>query len=258
MTVPPVRDLLEVAVDVAWTAGRRTLAYFGTGTAGVEWKADETPVTRADREAERLARERIAGRYPDHAVLGEEEGETNAGAPVRWILDPLDGTRTFVRGVPLYGTLVGVEVHGEPVVGVVYLPALDEMVAAGHGLGCRWNGRPCRVSSIDRLGDALACVTDERAARGRSGGWLALAERTAMQRTWGDCYAYVLVATGRAEVALDPIMNLWDCAPLLPILEEAGGRFTDWSGRRTIAGNEAVGTNGRLHAEVLDVLGRPG
>lgn len=254
MSTPPLRDLLDAAVDVAWAAGRRTLAYFRTGTAGVEWKADETPVTRADREAERLARELIGRRWPDHGVLGEEEGETNAGARVRWVLDPIDGTRTFVRGVPLFGTLVAVEVEGEPVVGVVYLPALDEMVAAARGLGCTANGRPCRVSAVDRLDAALACVTDEQAARRRSGAWLALAEHTAMQRTWGDCYAYVLVATGRAEVALDPVMNLWDCAPLLPILEEAGGRFTDWSGRRTIAGGEAVATNGRLHDPVVAIL----
>jgi len=254
MVVPPLRDLLGMAVDVAWVSGRRTLAYFGTGAATVEWKADDTPVTRADREAESLARDLIGRRWPEHGILGEEHGETNPGAPVRWVIDPIDGTRTFVRGVPLYGTLVAVEVEGEPVVGVVYLPALDEMVAAARGLGCTANGRPCRVSAVDRLDAALACVTDELAARRRSAAWLALADRTAMQRTWGDCYAYVLVATGRAEIAIDPLMNRWDCAPLLPILEEAGGRFTDWSGRRTVDGGEAVATNGRVHEAVVAIL----
>jgi fructose-1,6-bisphosphatase/inositol monophosphatase family enzyme len=159
-----------------------------------------------------------------------------------------------VRGVPLFGTLVGVEVHGEPVVGVVYLPALDEMLAAARGAGCTWNGRPCRVSDATRLADALAVVTDERSARERSGAWDRLVGGTAMQRTWADCYGYVLVATGRAEIALDPVMNVWDCAALLPIVEEAGGRFTDWSGRRTIHGGEAVATNGSLHDEVVALL----
>jgi fructose-1,6-bisphosphatase/inositol monophosphatase family enzyme len=159
--------------------------------------------------------------------------------------------------VPLYGTLVGLEVRGEPSVGVVYLPALDELVAAARGLGCTWNGKPCRVSATERLADALVAVTDERTARRRSAAYLQLAEATALQRTWADCYAYVLVATGRAEVALDPIVNVWDCAALLPIVEEAGGRFTDWRGRRTIHGGEAVASNGALHEQVLALLAEP-
>jgi histidinol phosphatase-like enzyme (inositol monophosphatase family) len=256
-TDPDLRSLLVVAQEAAFVGGRRTLAYYGTGTAAAEAKADHTPVTLADRESERLIRTIIARAFPDHAVLGEEDGETAGTAPVRWIVDPLDGTRTFVRGVPLYGTLIGVEVRGEPSIGVVYLPALDEMVAAARGLGCTWNGRPCRVSATPALADALAVVTDERAARARSGAWDRIATRTAMQRTWADCYGYVLIATGRAEVALDPAMNVWDCAALLPIVEEAGGRFTDWSGRRTIHGGEAVATNGALHEQVLALLAEP-
>ncbi|HLK11340.1 MAG TPA: histidinol-phosphatase [Candidatus Binatia bacterium] len=256
MAAPALRELLAVAVEAARAGGRRTLAHFGAGTA-VEWKADGTPVTAADREAERAMREVIGRAFPDHGVLGEEEGETRGAAAVRWIIDPLDGTKTFVRGVPLYGTLVGVEVDGDPAVGVIHLPALGETVAAARGEGCTWNGRPCRVSAAAQLDDALVVVTDERAARARSGAWARLAAATRMQRTWGDCYGYALVATGRAEVALDPVMNVWDCAALLPIVEEAGGRFTDWRGRRTIRGGEAVATNGALHAAVLDVLREP-
>jgi histidinol phosphatase-like enzyme (inositol monophosphatase family) len=255
---PDLRELLAVAQDAAWVGGRRTLAYFRTDTAATEWKADQTPVTLADREAEQLIRGVITRAFPDHSILGEEQGETTPGSPVRWIIDPLDGTRTFVRGVPLYGTLVGVEIRGDPVVGVAYLPALDEMLAAARGAGCTWNGRPCRVSDATVLDDALAVVTDERVARARSGAWDRLVARTAMQRTWADCYGYVLVATGRAEVALDPIMNVWDCAALLPIVEEAGGRFTDWSGRRTVRGGDAVATNGILHDTVLGLLREPG
>jgi histidinol-phosphatase len=254
---PDLLTVLAVAQEAAFVGGRRTLAYFGTGTAATEWKADQTPVTLADREAERLIRGVIGRAFPDHAILGEEDGETAGSAPVRWIVDPLDGTLTFVRGVPLYGTLIGVEVRGEPAVGVVYLPALDEMVAAARGLGCTWNGRPCRASATTSLSEALAVVTDERAARTRSGAWDRIVARTALQRTWADCYGYVLVATGRAEVSLDPIMNVWDCAPLLPIVEEAGGRFTDWSGRRTIHGGEAVATNGALHDQIVALLREP-
>jgi len=250
---PSLSALLDVARDAAWAGGRRTLAYFNTGVA-VETKADATPVTIADREAEALMRRIIARAFPDHAILGEEEGETEGRAPYRWIVDPIDGTKSFVQGVPLYGTLVGVEAHGEPVVGVVYLPALDELIAAAKGGGCTWNGRPARVSSTASLADAVVCASDERDARRRSGAWVALADRTRLQRTWGDCYAYALVATGRADVALDPVMNVWDCAALLPVVEEAGGRFTDWKGVRTIHGGEAVATNGLLHDAVVGVL----
>jgi histidinol phosphatase-like enzyme (inositol monophosphatase family) len=256
MSEPSLRDLLAVAVEAARTGGRRTLAYFNRGTE-VEWKTDGTPVTIADREAEAAMRGVIGRAFPEHGILGEEEGERAGTVPYRWIIDPLDGTRSFVRGVPLYGTLVGVEVREEPVVGVIYLPALDEMIAAARGEGCTWNGRPCRVSARTRLDDALLVVTDERAARARSGAYERLAAGTELQRTWADCYGYALVATGRAEIALDPAMNVWDCAALLPVVEEAGGRFTDWRGRRTIRGGEAVATNGILHDAVVEILQKP-
>ena len=256
MADPRLRDLLDVAMAAAWAGGRRTLAYFNAGVT-VDWKADATPVTAADREAEGLIRQVIGRAFPEHAILGEEEGESAGSGPVRWIVDPLDGTRSFVRGVPLYGTLVGVELRGEPVAGVIYLPALDEMLAAARGEGCTWNGRPCRVSATAALADALVVLSDERNARTRSDAYVGLAARTQLQRTWGDCYGYVLVATGRAEVALDPVVNVWGCAALLPIVEEAGGRFTDWRGRRTVSGGDAVATNGTLHAAVLDLLREP-
>jgi histidinol-phosphatase len=253
MSDPDLRELLDVAVEAAVAGGKCTLRHFNAGVA-VEWKADGSPVTVADRESEAEMRRVIGRAFPDHAILGEEEGETAGTAAVRWIIDPLDGTRTFVRGVPLYGTLVGVEVRDEPVVGVIHLPALAETLAAARGGGCTWNGRPCRVAATDALDRALLVVTDERVARARSGAYDRLVARTAMQRTWADCYGYALVATGRAEVALDPIMNVWDCAALLPIVEEAGGRFTDWAGRRTIRGGESVATNGVLHDAVLQTL----
>src|SRR5262249_27560300 len=158
MTDPTLRELLDVAMEAAYHAGKRTLAYFNAGVA-VDRKSDSTPVTIADREAERLVRERIAAHFPDHAVLGEEGGARDGNPEYRWVVDPIDGTKAFVAGVPLYGTLVGVEVKGKPAVGVIYLPALDDMIAAADGLGCTWNGRPCRVSSVDRLADALVVTS---------------------------------------------------------------------------------------------------
>jgi histidinol phosphatase-like enzyme (inositol monophosphatase family) len=253
---PSLRQLLEVAQDAAFAAGRHTLAYFQNGP-WVDHKPDGSPVTLADREAEAVLRATIGRAFPGHTILGEEGGEQAGDPAYRWIVDPIDGTRSFIRGVPLYGTLVGVEVHGEAAVGVVYMPALDEMVAAASGHGCTWNGRVARVSGECDLAKALALTTDERAARRRDDGWERLARACAMQRTWGDCYAYVLVATGRAELAIDPIMNPWDCAALLPVIEEAGGRFTAWDGARTIRGGEALATNGSLHEAALGLLGKP-
>ncbi len=253
MSEPSLRDLLNVATEAAFLAGRRTLAYFNTGVA-IETKADNTPVTRADREAEQIVRDHIGRYFADHTILGEEDGEQPGRADYRWIVDPIDGTKTFVQGVPLYGTLVGVEVRGEPAVGVVYMPALDEMVAAGRGLGCTWNGRPARVSDVSSPAEAAVMVTNVSAAVARSDAYERLASMTKLQRTWGDCYGYVLVATGRAEVMLDPAMKPWDSAPLLPIVTEAGGHFNTWAGEATIWGGDAVATSAAMHETVMDVL----
>jgi histidinol-phosphatase len=251
-----LRELLEFAVDAAWRAGKITLEYFQTPVVP-DLKADSSPVTAADRRAEDLLRELIAARFPDHAVLGEEYGETGPeSARYRWVLDPIDGTLSFVRGVPLYGCMVALEEDGVPVVGVVNFPALGEVVYAGRGEGCYWNGRRARVSAIDRLEDALVLATDASAMPpyGRGPAFARLSAASKMQRTWGDCYGHALVATGRAEVMLDPIMNIWDCAALVPILEEAGGTFTDWSGTATHLAPEALSTNGALLERVLALV----
>lgn len=256
-SVPPLAELLEVATHLAWTGGRRTLAWFNTAVP-TEKKADGSPVTLADKDAEATMRALLRERYPDHGVVGEEHGEEPGTVPVRWIIDPIDGTRTFLRGVPFYGTLVGVEVHGEPSVGVIYIPALDELVAAARGLGCTWNGRRCHVAPTASLSDSLVVATDLTAVQRRLGheGYDRLVGASAMQRTWADCYGYVLVATGRAEVSMDAVMALWDNAALLPVIEEAGGRFTSWRGERTIQPGDALATNGRVHDEVLALLRR--
>lgn len=254
-----IRGLLDVAVGLARRAGDLTLRYYGHVVQS-DAKGDGSPVTVADREAEKLIRSGIAERFPDHGVLGEEFGEDAVGARVRWILDPIDATRSFMRGVPLYGVLIGIEVQGEPAVGVAHFPPLGETVAAGRGLGCTWNGEPCHVSDVARVEDALVLTTDVERVLSSPGdpGWRRLQRRAAFSRTWGDCYGHALVATGRAEVMVDPIMKPWDAGPFLTIATEAGGRFTTREGEATIHGGSGISTNGVLHAEVLRELTRAG
>jgi histidinol phosphatase-like enzyme (inositol monophosphatase family) len=253
MSEPTLQAILEVAIEGAYRAGRRTLAYFNAGVT-VDLKADETPVTIADREAERLLREHIARYFPDHSILGEEEGETTGNPDYRWILDPIDGTKSFIAGVPLYGVLVGVEVKGEPSVGVIYLPGLEEMVSAAKGHGCTWNGRPCRVSSVSEMSKALIVTSSIVRCQQRSDAFDRLAEQTRQQATWGDAYGYALVATGRAEVMLDSVQSPWDVGPMIPILREAGGDFTDWQGNSTLYSGDGVAVNSALKEPVLEIL----
>lgn len=251
-----LRELLDFAHAIAWQAGKITLRHFQSGVA-VDRKADESPVTVADRESEAYLRAAIGARYPGHAILGEEEGLSgDAGATYRWVLDPIDGTRSFVRGVPLYGVMVGLLREGEPAVGVVNMPALGEVVYAARGHGCWWNGRPCRVSAVSSLRESLVVgtVAHGYAEHGKGEAFGRILGAAGLFRTWGDCYAYLLVATGRAEVALDPAMNIWDAAALFPILVEAGGSYTDWRGNATIESGEGLGTNGAVLAELLRLI----
>ena len=250
-----LNDLLEFAVALARVAGDISLKYFRRQPETTR-KADGSFVTVADREAEAYLRRQIAARFPDDGVLGEEEGEHKGRSGRRWIVDPIDGTFAFVHGVPLYGVLIALEIDNEPVIGVVNMPSLNEIVSAATGLGCSFNGAPARVSTKASLADSLLLCTNFRECARRGFGRAAesLQTRARSCRTWGDCYGYVLVATGRAEVMLDPVMNLWDCAPLLPILEEAGGTFTDWNGVRTIDGGNSIATNGVLFDEVMSLV----
>lgn len=245
--------LLAVATAAAEAAGESALRWFGRGPAA-DTKADGTVVTVADREAEHVLRDHILSAFPGHSILGEEHGETRGTAPWRWILDPIDGTEAFVRAVPLWSVLVAVEHEGEIVCGVAAFPALRETYAAARGLGSTWNGRPCRVSQTPDLASACLLTTSERNSRRRLPGWPRLVERVRRIRGWSDAYALAMVASGRADVCVEPVMQSWDNAPFLVLLEEAGGRFTDLSGRRTVHGGSAVATNGLLHDATLAAL----
>lgn len=250
-----LKELLEFAVELGRGAGDITLRYYRKKPE-TSTKDDGSYVTIADREAEKYLRRQIAERFPDDGFLGEEEGETAGRSGRRWIVDPIDGTFAFVHGVPFYGVLIALEISDEAVVGVVNIPALGEIVSAAKGLGCFLNGEPARVSATAELKDALLLSTDFSACARYGFGPAAerLQARAKTSRTWGDCYGYVLVATGRADVMIDPVMNLWDCAPLLPIMEEAGGTFTDWRGVKTISGGNSIATNGLLFDEVMRLI----
>jgi len=251
---------LELAIAAARDAGAITREYFDGRRFDVEVKTDGTPVTVADRESEACLRERIAAAFPDDGILGEEFPERPGRSGFRWILDPIDGTKSFVHRVPLYGTLVGVEHEGQSIIGVVVLPALDEYVYAARGQGA-WHvtgnrpARPARVSPVERLADSLFVYISSTSfvKTGRPEVYERLRSACKLARGWGDCYGYVLVATGRAEVMVDPVISVWDVAALPPILTEAGGTFTDWQGRETIHGRDAVATNGRIFDEVIRV-----
>ncbi|MEX2536471.1 MAG: inositol monophosphatase family protein [Trueperaceae bacterium] len=250
------RDHLDFAIATAQEAGRLTLGYFQNDLTP-ELKEDESPVTVADREAEQRIRERIEANYPRHAVLGEEFGASDdQGATHRWLIDPIDGTRAFLRGVPLYAVLLALEVEGRIEVGVVHFPALRETVWAARGMGCYWDGRRCFVRSTASLAESVVAFTGASAfaRHGREQAWQRMQAETSYQAGWSDAYGHALVATGRLELMLDPVMNPWDCGPFPVLLEEAGGYFGTWSGERTVYGGEALSTTSLLLPQVLERL----
>lgn len=253
---------LALAQAAARAAQELILRHYQSPELSVEAKSDESPVTVADRGAEELLRAQIAAAYPRDAVFGEEFGETSGTSGYRWVLDPIDGTKAFVAGVPLFGTMLGLERDGECVLGVVRFPALDEVVYARRGGGTwlqRGSAPPRRVhvTATSALRDALVCFTDVDSwiQTGRGEAFQRLCASCRMARGWGDCYGHVLVALGRADAMVDPVLNPWDAAALVPIVTEAGGTFVDWSGRETIHGGDGISSNGRLQAELLTILG---
>lgn len=244
---------LEFALAIALAAGGITLKYFNTDTP-VERKADDSPVTRADREAETYIRDQIALRFPHHGVLGEEFDEQPGDGETRWVIDPIDGTKSFVYGVPLFAVLIGLERGGVPVMGVAHFPALGETLWAEQGSGAFCNGEAIRVSSTDRIEDALLVSGSILSfqAKGTLDGYIALAKKAYATRTWGDAYGHCMVARGKAEIMLDPRVNVWDTCALTPIVLEAGGSFTSFDGGLGRGVGEALSTNGRLLQAVLN------
>ena len=237
------------ALQTAHEAATGTLPHF-RARVGFELKEDESPVTVADREAEAHIRRAIEAQYPGEPILGEEEG--GSSAPDRWVIDPIDGTKSFICGVPLYATLLSYEQDGEPILGVCVLPALYEVVCAEKGAGCLWNGEPCRVSTKSRIEESVISSGGHASmdAAGRTGPFLQIAKRALATRTWSDAYGHALVATGRVEAMVDPVVNRWDISAMAVIVREAGGSFTDFEGGDRLTG-EAISCAPGIKEELL-------
>lgn len=251
---------LTFAHAAALDAAQLILGHYQSATLEVDRKRDNSPVTIADRGAEELLRAGIAREFPGDAILGEEFGETPGTSGFRWILDPVDGTKSFIHGVPLFGTLIGVEFEGQCVAGVCHLPALGETAWGAKGIGAWWQPaggevRPARVSNVADLSQALFCFTTVQgfARIGRPDAFEKLTASTGISRGWSDCYGHMLVATGRAEIMVDPLMNIWDAAALIPIIEEAGGHFIDWNGVATAKSGNGISVNASLRDAVLSI-----
>ncbi|TWT92256.1 histidinol-phosphatase [Neorhodopirellula pilleata] len=252
---------LAALVDVAIAAGEVTLQHFRKHDLVVDRKGDNSPVTVADREAEQKTRTLLSERFSGDTIAGEEFSEQSGESEYRWTVDPIDGTKSFICGVPLYSTLLALEHRGEPLAGIILIPALNQAVVAATGQGCFYTDdlttwTAAKVSSQSNLSDAVFVTSEVKtfATRGDDDVYRRLEKSCFLTRTWGDGYGYLMVATGKADLMVDPICNAWDVAAMVPILTESGGRFTDWKGVETIRGGEGLGTNGRLHEEALKLV----
>ncbi|QDT38069.1 inositol monophosphatase family protein [Stratiformator vulcanicus] len=258
---PEIQSRLDFAVKIARDVSPFILEYFQNPDLVVESKEDATPVTVADKGAEEKLRDLIHTVFSEDGVLGEEFEEVPSKNGYRWILDPIDGTKSFVQGVPLFGTLIGIEHEGQALAGVSRFPALDEVVYAAKGGGAYWQirnrePRRARVNDVPKLEQGVFCTTTMRrwASMGRQPTFEELCRRAKLTRGWGDCYGHCLVATGRTQLMIDPAMSAWDAAPLLPIVEEAGGHFVTWKGEATIYGGDGISVVPGLKDDVLRML----
>jgi histidinol-phosphatase len=247
---------LSAAVEAARAAGEVALRYYRTGF-DVTLKADATPVTQADRGAEQAIREVLGRAFPEHGFLGEELGAVGDQRR-RWIIDPIDGTKNFIRRLPVWATLIGLEEQGEIVAGVIHNPVTGELLAARRGGGTWSNGERVRVSEIADLGEATLLHAGLKLLReaGYWDGFVRLVDATGRQRGFGDYLGYTLVAEGKAEIYVETDLKPWDLAPCKVIVEEAGGRFTDLAGVPSIHRGSGFASNGHLHAAALALLQR--
>jgi histidinol phosphatase-like enzyme (inositol monophosphatase family) len=221
----------------------------------VEWKADDTPVTYADRKAEEVMRELISREFPEHGIIGEEFGKENESAEYTWVLDPIDGTRSFAAGSPHFGTLICLQRHGQPLWGAIHISAIGKLYL-GNNDTCWCNDRPVRLRKPPPLKDCFLLTTNPKAPAccQDSAGWEALLRATGQYRSWGDCFGYTLLASGGADIMVDPIVNLWDIAALIPVIRGAGGEVSNWQGRDTIGATSLVAAHPDIHAEVIRLL----
>lgn len=249
-----MQEFIDFTKQLASASGDIINSYFHRALA-VESKADRSPVTIADKKAEEIMREMIMKEFPTHGIIGEEFGNHNESAAYQWVLDPIDGTQAFIAGTFLFGTLIGLMKDRQPIVGAIH-HSLTSHLLLGSGGQTQLNDEPVRVRETKALREAVLLYTDFiDIGRYQNGiAFQQLMGRTKYSRTWGDCHGYFLVATGYADVMLDPVMNLWDIVALIPVIEGAGGRITDWNGRPPLEGNSVIASNGILHDQVLRVL----
>jgi myo-inositol-1(or 4)-monophosphatase len=252
MEIKEFTDFIHVLAE---KSGEVIRPYFAKPNLAVEIKTDQTPVTQADREAEAVMRSLIRKAYPDHGILGEEFGPENTSAEFVWTLDPVDGTISFARGCPLFGTLIGL-LHAEhPILGAIHHPILDQL-CIGNNTETTLNGRAVQLREVHRLSEAMLLTTDVASIGQHQNqeGFERLLKQTRLFRTWGDCYGYLLVASGGADIMLDTVMNPWDILPLIPIIRGANGVITTWSGTDASKGSSCVAANKTLHAHVIAIL----
>ncbi|MFT3868287.1 MAG: histidinol-phosphatase [Nibricoccus sp.] len=252
MDLAPYRAFL---IELAEKSGDFIRPFFANPSLAVEFKADESPVTAADKGAEKLLRALIAEKFPSHGVIGEEFGNDRPDAEFVWVLDPIDGTKSFITGVPLFGTLIALMHHGQPVLGAIHQPILRQLMI-GDNKTATLNGRAVRVRPTARLEEATFLGSDPiNPAKYQNGAaYAALEKRVRLSRTWGDCYGYLLLAAGFADIMCDPIMNPWDIQALIPVVRGAGGIITDWQGRDPVKAESIVAANPALHPQVIAAL----
>ena len=250
-----IQEFTKFVHTLADKSGEVIKPYFAEANLTVELKADQTLVTQADREAETVMRDLIRKAYPDHGILGEEFGSENTSAEFVWTLDPIDGTISFASGCPLFGTLIVLLQAGKPVLGAINNPILNQL-CIGNNLETTLNGRVVKLRETHHLSEALLLTTNiaSVAKYQKKDGFEKLLGQTHLFRTWGDCYGYLLVASGGADIMLDPIMHSWDIIPLIPIIQGAKGVITAWSGTEASHGNSCVAANKTLHPQVLEIL----
>lgn len=252
MDLNPYRAFIAELAD---QSGDFIRPLYGRTDLAVQTKSDATPVTVADRGAEELMRKLIRRKFPTHGVIGEEFGNDKPDAEFVWVLDPIDGTKSFITGVLLWGTLIALLHRGTPVLGVIHQPILKQFMV-GDGTSTTLNGRTVKVRNTAKIEDATLLTSDPfNPAKYQNGeAFTALRQRAKLVRTWGDCYGYLLVAAGLADVMLDPIMNPWDIAALVPVIKGAGGIITDWKGNSPYPAESTVAATPALHPQVIKAL----
>ncbi len=244
----------KFAAQLAKESGEIIRSYFRTPIS-VESKYDSSPVTIADKKAEELMRKKIISEFPDHGIIGEEFGDLNPNAEYKWILDPIDGTKSFICGTVTFGTLIALVKNNEPILGIIYQPILKELLV-GDNLTCKLNGAKVKVRECKNLSEAVLLTTDHLNIKKYQNieKFNSLLEMVKLYRNWGDCYGYYLLATGYADIMIDPIMNVWDLMALIPIIEGAGGTITDYHGNDPVKGNSIIASSKKIHKNIINLL----